>query len=91
MDTNVTRMEEQLKLWGVKINHAAAKTQPGGAWNGYDAWKRVDGLRGLHAIAQSNLDKFSAAGEKGRATLLVEMTRAWNDLAMAMKHESATP
>ena len=89
MEAAAERMEAQLKLWSLKIDHLAAKTQMAGVQARFDALMYVDELKALHAIAQAKLIEFkaavlaAAAGDTKRTRLRAEMKRAWNELDAA--------
>jgi len=78
--------EAQLKLWGIKIEEIAAKNRVPGVRVGFDALLYVDELKALHAIAQSKLEDFRAAGDQEGAHLIkAEMKRACDELDAALK------
>jgi hypothetical protein len=86
VDATVEKMEAQLRLWGVKIDRLAAKTETGRVQARLDALMYVDELKALHAIAKSRLDEFRAAGATERARLEAEMKSAWEELDAAFKN-----
>ncbi len=86
MGVALEKMEAQLNLWSLKIDDLASKTQVAGVQVGFDALIHVDELKALHAIAQSKLDEFRAAGDTERARLKAEMKSAWNELDAAFKN-----
>jgi len=79
----VEKMEEQLRLWSLKIDRLAAKTEMAGARTGFDALMYVDELKAMHAIARSKFDEFRAANDPERARLEPELKSAWNELEAA--------
>lgn len=85
MEPAVEKMEAQLKLWSLKIDHLATETQVAGVQARFDALMYVDELKALHAIAQSKLIELKAVGDTRRARLKAEMKCAWNDLDAAFK------
>ena len=91
MEAAVEKMEAQLKLWSLKIDDLAAKTQRAGVQAGFDALMYIDELKALHAIAQSKFDEFRAAGDAERARLKAEMKSAWNELDAAFKNPKPSP
>jgi len=91
MDAAVEKIEAQLKLWSLKIDYLATKTQMAGVQAGFDALMYVDELKALHAIAQSKFDEFRAAGDTERARLKAEMKSAWNELDAAFKVPKPSP
>jgi hypothetical protein len=86
MEAAVEKMEAQLKLWSLKIDNLADKTLVVGAQAGFDTIMYIDELKALHAIAQSKLDEFRAAGDTKRARIKGEMKSAWNELDAAFKN-----
>jgi hypothetical protein len=93
MDAAVEKMEAQLKLWNLRIDHLAAKTQMVGVQARFDALMYVDELKALHAIAQSKLIEFkaTAVGDTRRARVKAEMTSACNELESAFKTPKPSP
>ena len=86
MELAVEKMEAQLKRWSLKIEKLAAKTQRAGVQARFDALMYVDELKAAHAVAQSKLIEFKAAGETSRARLEGELKGAWSDLDAAFKN-----
>ena len=91
METATAKMEAQLKLWGLKIDALAAKTQKAGVRVGFDALIYVDELKALRAIAQARFDEFRAAGDAERERLEAEMRSAWSELDAAFKNPKPPP
>jgi hypothetical protein len=91
MEAPVEKLEAQLRLWSMKIDNLAAKTQMPGVQAGFDALMYIDELKALHAIALSKVDQFRAAGDTERVHLKVEMKSAWNELAAAFKNPKPSP
>lgn len=85
------KMEGQLRLWGLRIDKIAARTQTPGVQAGFEAHMHIDELKALHAIAQSKYDEFGAAGYPERARLETEMKSAWNELGAAFGIPKPTP
>lgn len=90
MEAAVQKMEAQLKLWGMKIDQLAAKTQKAGARARFEDLMRIDELKALHAIAQLKLSEFTAvaAGDARRARLKAALKSAWSELDAAFKNLS---
>ena len=91
MEAAVKTMEAQLKLWGLKIDRLATKTQAVGVQARFDALMYVDELKALRAIAQSKLDEFRAAGGAEQARLKVELKSAWDELDAAFENPKPPP
>jgi hypothetical protein len=84
-------MEAQLKLWGLKIDRLAAKTQAIGVQARFESLMYVDELKALRAIAQSKLDESRAAGGAEQARLKVELKSAWDELSAAFQNPKPPP
>jgi hypothetical protein len=84
MDPAVEKMEAQLKLWSLKINALAAKTQTAAVPARWDSLMHIDELKALHAIAQSKLIEYKAVRET-RPRLKAEMKSAWSELDAALQ------
>ncbi len=91
MELAVRRMEAQLGRWRVKIDQLAAGIQTTGTQVPFDALISIDELRGLHAFAQSRLDRFKAAppGDTRREEIQAELMSAWNDLVAALRNKNS--
>jgi hypothetical protein len=85
MDAALEKMETQLKLWSLKIDKLAARTQAAGVRAGFDAHTRIDELKALLAIAQSRLLEYKAAGGTERARLKAGFKSAWMELDTAFR------
>jgi hypothetical protein len=83
MDPAVEKMEAQLRLWSLKINTLAAKTQAR-VPTSFDTLMHIDELKVLHAIAQSKLIEFKAVKDT-MAHLKTQMESAWKDLDAALQ------
>ena len=83
MEGVAEQMETQLRLWGLKIDRLAAKTEIAGAQIGFDTLMHIDELKALHAIAEAKLLELKGAGDTSRARLETEMTNAGKDLEAA--------
>src|ERR1051325_9468345 len=62
VDKTVSKLEDQLKLWGAKLNELAAKVDAAGKEARVDARKRFDDMKVKIKVAQSKLDEAKAAG-----------------------------
>jgi len=86
VEAAVKKMEAQLKLWTLNIDHLSAEAQVAGVQARFDTLMRIDELKALHAIAQSKIEKFKAADVPERTTVQAEMKAAWKELEAAFKH-----
>lgn len=88
MEAAVKKMGEELRLWGLKIGHLAARAERAGIGPGYEAVMYIDELKALHAIAQSRLEAYQAAGEREgeqeRERLRAELKSACDELGAAL-------
>ena len=91
MEADVEKMEAQLKQWGLRIEHLAAKTRKTGVPTRFDAIMDIDELKALHAIAQAKLDAFQATKDTERARRKAELKWAWNELGAAFKNPKPSP
>jgi len=91
MEAALEKMEAQLNLWRLKIDGLAARTQVAASQAGFDALIYVDELKALHAIAQSKLDEFKAAGDPERKRRKGELKKSWRELEAAFKNPNPSP
>lgn len=82
---NLERMETQLKVWSMKIDHLVAVTGLPGVETGFDVHMHIDELKVLHAIASSKLDRMRMAQDGDRIHMAAELASAWEDLEIAFK------
>jgi hypothetical protein len=62
VDKTVLKLEDQLKLWGAKLNELAAKVDVAGHEAKIDARKHLDDMKAKLKVAQSKLEEAKAAG-----------------------------
>lgn len=79
-ETNVGRMESQLKQWGAKLDALVAKA---GAATKTDYRQLIDDLKARYHNAQSKLDRLKAAGSDKVGTFKEGMESAWKDVEVA--------
>ena len=84
-DTNVGKMEAQLKQWGAKLDDLVAKADDAGAEAKADYHRLVDDLKAKYQVAQSKLDELKAAGSDRAASFKHGMESAWNEVEAAFK------
>ena len=85
MQAAETKIKAQLEFWSLRIDHLAARTQMSGGEPSFAALVHIDELKAMHAIAQAKFDALRAGGALERVRLEVELKRAVNDLAVAIK------
>ena len=62
VDKTMSKLENQLKLWGAKLTELAAKVEVAGQETKIDARKRLDDMKAKIKVAQAKLDEAKAAG-----------------------------
>jgi len=85
IETNVGKMETQLKQWGAKLDELMAKAKESGAEVKVDYHQSIDELKAKHQAAQSKFDELRAAGSEKWETFKIGIEGAWNELEVAFK------
>jgi hypothetical protein len=85
IESNVSKLEAQLKLWGAKLDEVLAKANVAGQQAKIDSRKQLDELKSKLAVAQSKLDEVKAAGNEKWETLKQGVERTWQDLEETFK------
>jgi len=62
VDKTMTKLEDQLKSWGAKLNELAAKVDAAGREGKDDARRRLADMKAKVKVAQSKLEEAKAAG-----------------------------
>jgi hypothetical protein len=83
LDTNVERMEAQLKRWHAKIDEFAAVVQKSNGWRRIDLLQRIDELKIKRALLRAKLDEWEVAEGHNREKVRDSLERIWNDLKEA--------
>jgi len=84
-ETDVGKMETQLKEWGTKLDELVAKADAAGKEADTDYRKRIDNLKAKYQVAHSKLDELKAAGSEKWDTFGTGVESAWNELRDAFK------
>jgi hypothetical protein len=84
-ETNVGKMEAELRHWGVKLDKLIAKANTAGTEVKSDYRKGVEDLKGKYKVAQSKFADSKAAGGAKWGILKTGLEAAWNDLEAAFK------
>jgi len=80
IDTTVTKLEDRLELWGVKLNELVAKAEVAGQEAKIDARKHLDDLKAKLADARAKLDDAKAAGGETWEKFKVGVEHSWKEL-----------
>ena len=85
MDAALEPMGNQLDDWVVKIEERTARYTKPGARLRFDVVMYLDELKGLYAVARSELDAYLGAGGEERTRRAHGLQIAWDELAVAME------
>ena len=85
VETNVGKMEAQLRNWGVKIDKVVAKAAAAGSEVKTDYHKGVEDLKAKYKVAQSKFADAKAAGSAKWEIFRTGLESAWSDLESAFK------
>ena len=85
VDRTVSKLEDQLKLWGAKLNELAAKVDVAGQEAKIDARKRLDDRKAEIEVAQSKLDEAKAAGGDKWDKFKSGIESSWKELEGAFQ------
>jgi histidinol dehydrogenase len=85
IDKTASKLEDQLKLWGAKINEIAAKVDVAGQEAKIDARKHLDDIKAKIKVAQSKLDEAKAAGGDKWDTFKSGLESSWKELEGAFQ------
>ncbi len=80
IDTTVSKLEDQLKLWGAKFNELVAKADVAGKETKIDARKRLDDVKAKLADARTKLDEAKAAGGDKWEKFKSGIDHSWKEL-----------
>lgn len=80
IDTTVSKLEDQLKLWGAKFNELVAKAEVAGQETKIDARKHLDDVKAKLADARTKLDEAKAAGGDKWETFKSGVELSWKEL-----------
>lgn len=85
LEKTLSKMEDQLKLWGAKLHVLGAKGEVVGESVKIESRKHVDELKAKLAIAQSKLQQAKAAGSDKWDAFKLEVERYWEELETAFQ------
>jgi hypothetical protein len=85
VDRTVAKLEDQLRLWGAKLNELAAKVDVVGQETKIDARKHLDGMKAKIKVAQSKLDEAKAAGGDKWDKFKSGIESSWKELEGAFQ------
>ncbi|HEU4732492.1 MAG TPA: hypothetical protein VFT22_31570 [Kofleriaceae bacterium] len=85
VDKTLSKLEDQLKLWGAKLNELAAKVDVAGKEAKIDARKRLDDMKAKIEVAQSKLDEAKAAGGDKWDKFKSGIESSWKELESAFQ------
>ena len=83
IDTTVSKLEDQLKLWGAKLNELVAKAEVAGQETKIDARKHLDDVKARLADARAKLDEAKAAGGDKWEKFKSGVELSWKELETA--------
>lgn len=83
VDTTVSKLEDQLELWGAKFNELVAKAAVAGQETKIDARKHLDDLKAKLGDARTKLDEAKAAGGDKWETFKSDVEHSWKELEAA--------
>lgn len=80
IDSNVSRLEDQLELWGARLNELVAKAEVAGQESKIDARRHLDDIKQKLADAHTKLDQVKAAGGDKWDDFKTGVEASWKDL-----------
>jgi hypothetical protein len=85
VDKTVSSLEDQLKLWGARLNELAAKADVAGQEAKIDARKRLDDMKVKIKVAQTKLDEAKAGGGDKWDKFKSGIESSWKELEGAFQ------
>lgn len=83
VDRNITKLEDQLVLWGAKIEELAAKMKVAGQETKIEARQHVEEAKTKLELARSKIDEAKAAGDQRWENFKDGIESSWRDLEQA--------
>ena len=80
VDKTVSKLEDQLTLWGAKFKELVAKVEVAGQETKIDARKHLDEVKAKLDLARSKLDEAKAAGGDRWDKFKAGVESAWKEL-----------
>ena len=85
VDKTMSKLQDQLKLWGAKLTELAAKVDVAGQETKIDARKRLDDMKSKMTVAQAKLDEAKAAGGDEWDKFRSGIESSWKELEGAFQ------
>ncbi len=85
IDRTITRLEDQLELWGARLKEAIAKGEVAGQEAKIGSRKQTDELKAKIDAAQAKLQALKAAGSDKWDTFKADIDSSWKELEDAFK------
>jgi peptidoglycan hydrolase CwlO-like protein len=85
VDKTVSKLQDQLTLWGAKLNELVAKIEVVGNETKIDARKHLDEVKAKLKVAQSKLDEAKAAGAGKWDKFKSGLDSSWKELEGAFQ------
>jgi hypothetical protein len=85
VDKTMSKLQDQLKLWGAKLTELAAKVEVAGQETKIDARKRLDDMKSKMKVAQAKLDEAKAAGGDKWDKFKSGIESSWKELEGAFQ------
>jgi cob(I)alamin adenosyltransferase len=85
VDKTVSKLQDQLTLWGAKLNELVAKVEVAGQETKIDARKHLDEMKAKLKVAQAKLDEAKAAGADKWDRFKSGVESSWKELEGAFQ------
>ena len=85
VDKSMSKLEDQLKLWGAKLDELVAKMEVAGQETKIDARKHLDEVKTRLVTARSKLDEAKAAGGDKWDGFKTGVESSWKELEAAFQ------
>lgn len=85
VDKTVSKLEDQLKLWGTKLNDLAARVDAAAREGKIDARRRLDEMKEKVKVAQAKLDEAKAAGGAQWGKFKSGLESSWKEIESAFQ------
>lgn len=85
IDRNISKLEDQLKLWSAKLDVRLAEAKVAGQETKIESHKHLDELKGRLADAQAKLGDAAAVGNDKWDHFKSGLESSWKELEVAFK------
>jgi hypothetical protein len=85
IDRNISKLEDQLKLWGAKLDVRLAEARVAGQESKIESHKHLDDLKGRLSEAQTKLRDASTVGNDKWDHFKTGLESSWKELEVAFK------